>query len=71
MKIKEITNQIRRDFRAIYICEHCNYEEKRNGYDDDNFHQNVIPKMQCKNCGKIAPEEYRPLATKYPSHAII
>ena len=66
MKIKEILSQYRRDFTAIYICEHCGYEEKSGGYDDENFHHNVIPKMRCKNCGKKADENYRPLATKYP-----
>ncbi len=66
MKIKEITSQRRRDFRAIYICEHCGYEEKCSGYDDTNFHQNVIPKMKCRKCEKIAGDDYRPLTTKYP-----
>lgn len=35
------------------------------GYDDDNFHANVIPKMKCKNCDKQSPDNYRPLRTKY------
>jgi len=31
MKIKQITSQNRRDFRAIMECEHCgNIEQKRN-----------------------------------------
>jgi len=66
MKIKEIIWQNRRDFRAIYVCEHCGHEEEGRGYDDRNFHENVIPKMICPECGKIAPDNYRPLATKYP-----
>lgn len=66
MKIKEITSQNRRDFQAIYVCEHCGNEEKRGGYDDGNFHQNVIPNMTCQKCGKKAPEDYRALSTKYP-----
>ena len=66
MKIKEILEQSRRDFTAIYVCEHCGSEEKGDGYDDTNFHQNVIPNMKCDKCGKISPENYRPLATKYP-----
>lgn len=52
MKIKEITSQHRRDFQAIYVCEGCGHEIKGKGYDDRNFHDNVIPKMKCKNCGK-------------------
>ena len=54
MKIKEITSMNRRDFRAIYICEHCGNEREGSGYDDSNFHQNVIPAMVCTVCGKSA-----------------
>ena len=66
MKIKEIISQYRRDFTAIYICEHCAHEYKGYGYDDANFHNKVIPSMKCPVCGKTAPDNYRPLATKYP-----
>ena len=66
MKIKEITSQHRRDFYAIYECEHCGHEAKGGGYDDTNFHANVIPAMVCSKCGKKAADNYRPLATKYP-----
>ncbi len=66
MRIKKILYQNRRDFTAIYECEHCGAEYEGGGYDDKNFHENVIPKMECKNCGKVADESYRPLATKYP-----
>ena len=67
MKIKQINSQHRRDFWADYECEHCGYIEKNAyGYDDANFHQNVIPKMECKQCGKTANNNYRPLTTKYP-----
>ena len=65
MKIKEILTQHRRDFRAIYECEHCGNENESYGYDDTNFHQNVIPNMKCKECGKIAPKNHRPLAPKH------
>ena len=66
MKIKEITSQHRRDFWAVYECEHCGNEQKNSGYDDTNFHENVIPKMKCKACGKSSPDNYKPLTTKYP-----
>lgn len=65
MRIKQIVNQNRRDFLAIYICEHCNFEAKGEGYDDSYFHQKVIPDMICKQCGKKADHNYRPLTTKY------
>ena len=66
MRIKTIISQHRRDFTADYECEHCNHVIRMSGYDDDNFHRNVIPKMVCKKCGKIADNNYRPLTTKYP-----
>lgn len=65
MKIKKILSQNRRDFQAIYECEHCGNEKNGYGYDDSNFHRNVIPTMKCDVCGKIADENYRPLTTKY------
>lgn len=68
MKIKEIIAQHRRDFTAIYICEHCEHEHTGSGYDDANFHQNVIPQMECPKCGKTAASNYRALTTKYPAN---
>jgi ribosomal protein L37AE/L43A len=65
MKIKEILNQNRRDFNAIYECEHCGFTRKGYGYDDDYFHSIVIPIMTCDECGKVAKSNYRPLTTKY------
>lgn len=66
MRIKEIISQHRRDFTAIYECEHCGETRKAGGYDDAHFHERVIPTMECKSCGKKASDTYRPLATKYP-----
>lgn len=66
MKIKTILSQVRRDFQAIYVCEHCGQEEKGGGYDDAHFHANVIPEKVCPGCGQKAPADYRPLTTKYP-----
>ena len=66
MKVKKILHQHRRDFQAIYRCEHCGFEIEGYGYDDSHFHQNAIPNMKCKKCGKTADDDYRPLATKYP-----
>ena len=66
MKIKKITSQHRRDFTAVYECEHCGLEKVGSGYDDANYHNNVIPNMKCLVCGKSAGDDYRPLTTKYP-----
>jgi len=69
MKIKQITDQIRLDFDAIYECEGCGAEKKGNGYDDRFFHDEVIPNMKCPACGKSRNDmgivgEY--VQTKYP-----
>ena len=69
MKIKEITYQNRRDFRADYECEGCGQVSPGKGYDDEFFHTQVIPDMRCATCGKTGAEcgaDYRPLTTKYP-----
>lgn len=74
MKIKTIDSQNRRDFYATYECEGCGHTERGHGYDDDNFHRNVIPNMKCKACGKSAGElgvEVRPLGTRYPAHQTV
>lgn len=70
MFIRKISRQYRRDFYADFECENCGYIEKdHRGYDDANYHQNVIPTIKCPNCGKSAIDlgtDYRPLTTKYP-----
>lgn len=53
MKIKTKLRQHRRDFTAIYQCERCGFEHKESGYDDANFHHNVIPEMVCPDCGEV------------------
>lgn len=65
MKIKRIISQRRRDFQAVYECDHCGFEKEGSGYDDGHFHSVVIPEMTCPRCGKTAGDEYRPLATRY------
>ena len=54
MRIKEITEQMRRDFWAIYECEHCDYESPsaQSGYDDEYYHNAVIPHKYCPSCLK-------------------
>uniref|UniRef100_A0A6M3J6E6 Uncharacterized protein n=1 Tax=viral metagenome TaxID=1070528 RepID=A0A6M3J6E6_9ZZZZ len=71
MKIDQILSQYRRDFRAVYKCEHCGCVETGSGYDDAHFHRNVIPSMACRECGKTAGEDYRPLETKYPEGTVV
>lgn len=71
MKIKTIKSQYRRDFTAVYECEHCGATIEGNGYDDAYFHKNVIPDMVCQQCGKKADENYRPLTTKYAEYEVV
>ena len=53
MKIKKYTFKMRNDFRAVIICEHCNYEQElKTGYNDNYYHNRVIPNITCKRCGK-------------------
>lgn len=70
MKVKQINSQHRRDFYADYECEGCGHIVKNaSGYDDANFHQNVIPEMECPQCKQSSRSlgvDYRPLTTKYP-----
>lgn len=71
MKIKKILSQHRRDFTAVYVCEHCGAESEGYGYDDANFHDNVIPSMKCEECGEVSPNDYRPLTPKHPATAVL
>jgi len=74
MKIEEIVSMNRRDFTAIYKCENCGTEKKGSGYDDRNFHDNVVPNMKCKNCGKSSIDlqtEIEYTETKYESWEVI
>ena len=69
MYIKEKLSQSRRDFRAIFACEFCDYEAEDEGYDDDYFHNTVVPKLfKCPKCDKSSGEvPYKPpLQTVYP-----
>lgn len=72
MKIKTMLSQHRRDFTAILVCEHCEAEQKlTDGYDDDFFHRNVIPRIKCKQCDKAAPDASEARTPKYSRAAII
>ena len=69
MKIKSKINQYRRDFTAIYECEGCGYSESSSGYDDRNFHDNVIPAFKCPKCEKSSIDlgtELKHTETVYP-----
>lgn len=71
MRIKTYLWQNRRDFNAVYECEHCGTCKKGSGYDDANFHEKVIPKMKCEACGEVAASTYKANTTRYPDHVTV
>ena len=71
MRITKLFNRIRRDFEAIYECEHCQFTTAGYGYDDANFHQHIIPNRVCPKCKKKSPSNYEPLSPKYRADEII
>ena len=52
MKIIEYKEFMRNDFIGEYKCEYCDRKIEAWGYNDDNFHNNVIPNVKCDKCGK-------------------
>jgi plasmid rolling circle replication initiator protein Rep len=53
MKILKYTYQHRNDFCAILLCEHCEHQQELNsGYNDHYYHNQVLPAIECKTCGK-------------------
>jgi hypothetical protein len=75
MKIIKIISQHRRDFKAEMECEGCGCKDIiSRGYDDRNYHDNVIPKMKCKDCGKSREDlgiTAEPTKTKYNSWEVV
>ena len=74
MKIIKITSQHRRDFWADMGCENCGAKDKIRGYDDRNFHDNVIPEMKCKECGKSRNDlgiKSEPTPTRYAENEVV
>ena len=65
MFIKKMIRWHRRDFTAIYECEYCGDSYESSGYDDKNFHENIIPTFECKKCGKMSNDDYVPLQARY------
>ena len=77
MKLVEKVSQRRRDFKGKYVCQNCGNVETDNGldsYDDDYYHDNVIPAMQCKKCGESTNSlhlENDRVATKYRADEVV
>lgn len=75
MKIFEVLSCHRRDFSAVLKCEGCGAQQTINyGYDDRNYHDNVIPAMKCENCGKSRIDlgiTQEPTKTKYEAWEVV
>ena len=75
MKIIKMLSQYRRDFHADMQCENCGaIKQNVSGYDDRNFHDNVIPEMKCDKCEKSRNDLRivdEPTATRYESWEVI
>ena len=74
VKIREMLWQNRRDFKAVLECEGCGNTEIIRGYDDDHYHNIVIPDIKCGACGKTGAgcgADYRPLRPKYPEWMVV
>lgn len=53
MRITEIPSHHRNDFCADMVCEHCGATQKlTTGYNDDYYHNTVIPAISCPVCTK-------------------
>lgn len=53
MKIYSILSTHRFDFTAIMQCQFCDgFQTNPSGYDDLNYHNEVIPRIECLWCGK-------------------
>lgn len=69
MKLLRNYNQHRRDCWIDAECEGCGeVRENIEAYDDDNYWVNVLPDMECKNCGESTNSmglESKKVRTKY------
>ena len=70
MRIQKIIHRHRREFTAIYECEHCSHSYEGLGCDNDFFHRSVIPNLECDSCGKKAKEDH-PMGTKYEAFEVV
>jgi len=69
MRIQRILSQSRRDFTAVYECQHCESRVTKSGYDDAYFHNSVIPSMKCVGCGKSGNEVTS--SATIPAHVVL
>lgn len=71
MRIRKILSQSRRDFTAVYECQHCDSAVTASGYDDSYFHEAVIPRMKCEGCGKDSYDLGPTSTPAVPAHVVL
>ena len=77
MKLLRKLDQNRRDFKGEYQCEACQFtkiDASLCSYDDDYYHNNVIPATKCEQCGKSTKDLGLPnerMATKYAPDEVV
>lgn len=74
MELIKITHQHRRDFVGVLKCEACQSKQEVRGYDDRNYHDNVIPNIKCEKCGKSSADlgiTHEPTPTKYQAWEVV
>lgn len=70
MELLRKTNQSRRDFDGILKCQFCGHEEVlKGGYDDEYYHNKVIPSFVCKECNKSTISENDVVRATRPKYA--
>lgn len=77
MILIEKVDQMRRDFKGKYECQNCkniDIDKNLDSYDDDYFHDRVIPIMKCSKCGETTESlglKNERIATKYRHGEIV
>ena len=57
MKWINVKDRSRNDFWGTTECEHCGFvDTNAKGYDDFNYHENVVPSLRCPACLSTAQD---------------
>lgn len=51
MILKRVTKWFHNDFFGEFECEHCKSTSAGRGYNDQTYHERVLPFCECPSCG--------------------
>ena len=74
MRVIKRYNQHRRDLSIDMECESCGHKEARGAYDDFNYWNYVLPRIECGNCGQSTNSlgnDKQKIQTKHPDGYVI